>query len=193
MKKALLLGDSIRMGYQDFVKEMLRGECEVYFSEDNGRFASYTLWQANQMYKEFGHFDVVHFNTGYWDMNIEAPMKEAMTPIYEYCRTMKRIINLSRDNADALIYATTLPVLEKGSALDVSNTGGYITYDNNWVSSYNNAAKKLMNEENVAINDLYELVHKGENYYKCPDLLHLTVDGYKVCAAQVASCIRQYL
>lgn len=193
MKKALLLGDSVRMGYQDFVKEMLRGECEVYFSEDNGRFAAYTLWQANQMYKEFGHFDVVHFNTGYWDMNIEAPMKEAMTPVDEYCRTMKRIINLSHDNADNLIYATTLPVLDKGSALDVSNTGGYITYDNKWVSSYNNAAKKLMNEENVAINDLYELVYKGENYYKCPDLLHLTVDGYKVCAVQIASYIRQYL
>ena len=44
MKKVLLLGDSIRMGYDDYVKEELDGKCEVvYDAEDNGRFAAYTL------------------------------------------------------------------------------------------------------------------------------------------------------
>ena len=66
MKKVLLLGDSIRMGYDDYVKEELDGKCEViYDAEDNGRFAAYTLWQANQMFKHHGHFDVVHWNNGY--------------------------------------------------------------------------------------------------------------------------------
>ena len=56
MKKVLLLGDSIRMGYDDYVKEELDGKCEVvYDAEDNGRFAAYTLWQANQMFKHHGH------------------------------------------------------------------------------------------------------------------------------------------
>ena len=49
MKKVLLLGDSIRMGYDDYVKEELDGKCEVvYDAEDNGRFAAYTLWQATR-------------------------------------------------------------------------------------------------------------------------------------------------
>ena len=57
MKKVLLLGDSIRMGYDDYVKEALDGKCEVvYDAEDNGRFAAYTLWQAKQMFKHHGHF-----------------------------------------------------------------------------------------------------------------------------------------
>ena len=60
MKKVLLLGDSIRMGYQYQLKELLKDECKVIFSDDNGRFASYTLWQANQMFKEYGRFDLVH-------------------------------------------------------------------------------------------------------------------------------------
>lgn len=81
VKKVLLLGDSIRMGYEKYVKELLADECEVYFSEDNGRFAAYTLWQVNQMFKQYGHFDVVHWNNGYWDMNIEAPMRDAIHPI----------------------------------------------------------------------------------------------------------------
>lgn len=61
------------MGYQDHVKELFDGVCDVYFSEDNGRFASYTLWQTNQMFKAHGAFDVVHWNNGYWDMNTIYP------------------------------------------------------------------------------------------------------------------------
>ena len=41
MKKVLLLGDSIRMGYQRFVKEELADEYEVIFSAENGRFAAF--------------------------------------------------------------------------------------------------------------------------------------------------------
>ena len=31
MKKVLLLGDSIRMGYDEYVKELLQDTCEVYY------------------------------------------------------------------------------------------------------------------------------------------------------------------
>ena len=171
MKKVLLLGDSIRMGYQYQLKELLKDECKVIFSDDNGRFASYTLWQANQMFKEYGRFDLVHWNNGYWDMNVEAPMTEAMTPIDEYLHFLRRIIALCRQNADKIIFATTPPVLEKGSAMDNTDTGCYISYDN----------------------DIYEIAVKGENYYKCPDKLHLTEEGYMLCAKQAAKMIRKEL
>ena len=78
MKKVLLLGDSIRMGYDEYVRDLLKGKAEVYFEEDNGRFAAYTLWQVNQVFRHQGQFDVVHWNNGYWDMNIEPPMTEAI-------------------------------------------------------------------------------------------------------------------
>lgn len=51
MKRVLLLGDSIRMGYDSMVKELLSDKYEVFFPEDNGRFSSYTLWQMNQCFK----------------------------------------------------------------------------------------------------------------------------------------------
>ena len=59
----MLVGDSIRMGYDDYVKEILAGKCEVYYdAADNGRFAAYTLWQANQMFKWNPDIELVHFN-----------------------------------------------------------------------------------------------------------------------------------
>ncbi len=194
MKKVLLLGDSIRMGYDEYVKELLKDTCEVcYDDEDNGRFTSYTLWQANQFFKEYGIFDVVHWNNGYWDMNVEAPMTDAMHPVDEYVHFLKRIIGEIRRNGAQIIFATTTPVLEKGSAMDNTGTGMEISYDNNWVTQYNDAAKKLMAQENITVNDLYALTLKGENYYKCEDKLHLTEEGYRLCAEQAAQLIKQKL
>ncbi len=195
MKKVLLLGDSIRMGYQAFVRQELDGECEVMYEErDNGRFAAYTLWQANQMFRKYGRFDVVHWNNGYWDMNVEAPMRTAMHPLDEYVHFLKRIIGEIRRNGARIIFATTTPVLERGSAADVTGTGALdISYDDAWVRRYNDAARQLMESEHIPVNDLYALCKEDARYYKCPDMLHLTQEGYRRCAAQAAAMIRQAL
>ena len=112
MKKVLLLGDSIRMGYDDMVRDLLSGQAEViYDAEDNGRFAAYTLWQANQMFRKHGAFDVVHWNNGYWDMNVESPMTEPIHPIEEYTLYLRRILDLCARNGARVIFATTTPVL----------------------------------------------------------------------------------
>jgi lysophospholipase L1-like esterase len=193
MKRVLLLGDSIRMGYDDYVRDLLRDECEVIYEEDNGRFSSYTLWQANQAFKNYGKFDVVHWNNGYWDMNVEAPMTEAMHPVEEYVHFLSRIIREIRRNGARIIFATTTPVREKGATLDNTGTGMEISYDNTWVQKYNDAAKKLMEKEHVVVNDLYALMLTRSDYYKCPDGLHLTEVGYRLCAEQAAKLIRQEL
>ena len=39
MKKVVLLGDSIRMNYCKYVKSKLEGIAEVYYPDDNCRFA----------------------------------------------------------------------------------------------------------------------------------------------------------
>ncbi len=41
MKNVLLIGDSIRAGYDKAVKKSLEGIANVYFPEENCRFASY--------------------------------------------------------------------------------------------------------------------------------------------------------
>ena len=195
MKKVLLLGDSIRMGYDDYVKELLQGEYQVYYDpEDNGRFSSYTLWQMNQFFRHFGAFDVVHWNNGYWDMNIEAPMTTAMHPVEEYVHFLRRILAEIRRNGAVPVFATTTPILSVGAAADISGTGAdSINYNNEWVKTYNEAAVGLMQEEGVRINDLYSLCLEDPHYYKCEDLLHLTEQGYRRCAEQTASVIRSIL
>lgn len=194
MKRVLLLGDSIRMGYDKKVRELLKDEYEVIFAEeDNGRFAAYTMWQANQFFKNYGTFDLVHWNNGYWDMNVETPMTEAIHPVDEYVNFLKRIIRLIRENGAQIVFATTTPIWEEGSAADNTGTGATFKYCNDWVVKYNAAAKKLMEEEGIVVNDLYSLCLEGPKYYKCEDMLHLTEEGYDRIAEQTAALIRRMI
>ncbi|OUS75832.1 hypothetical protein B1748_15500 [Paenibacillus sp. MY03] len=194
MKKVLLLGDSIRMGYDEYVRDLLKDKCEVYYDDkDNGRFAAYTLWQANQLFRKHGKFDVVHWNNGYWDMNIEAPMTEAIHPIVEYIHFFKRIIGEIRNNGAAIIFATTTPVLSSGYSLDNTGTAVHIQFNNDWVVHYNETAKRVAAEESITVNDLYELMLQDKSYYKCEDGLHLTEEGYRLCAEQAAKLILEKL
>ena len=193
MKKVLLLGDSIRMGYDEYVKELLSDEFEVVYDDaDNGRFAAYTLWQANQFFKNHGHFDVVHWNNGYWDMNIEAPMRSAIHPVGEYVHFLGRILAEIRENGAVPVFATTVPILSEEAAAEVIRDGvARFAYNNEWVTEYNAAAVAFMESEGVMINDLYSLCLQDRHFYKCPDLLHLTEEGYRRCAGQTAEAIRK--
>ncbi|MBR5523913.1 MAG: hypothetical protein IKU51_01420 [Clostridia bacterium] len=193
MEKILLLGDSIRMGYQKDVQELLAGEYEVVCPDDNGRFAAYTLWQANQMFKHFGPFSAVHFNNGYWDMNVEAPMTEPIHPVEEYKNFLRRIVALCRQQGARVVFATTVPILEAGAAGDNTGVQGTINYSNEWVKTYNAAALEVMEALAVPVNDLYALCMEDERRYKCEDLLHLSAEGSRRCAEQVADAVRAVL
>ena len=193
MKKVLLLGDSIRMGYQAYVKDLLKDEYEVVFPEENGRFAAYTLWQANQMFKEHSDIALVHWNNGYWDMNVEAPMTEPMHPIEEYLGFLRRIASFIRQQGAEVIFATTVPILEKGTSGDITGVEADISYDNDHVMAYNAAAKALMSELGVEVNDMYALCMEDERRYKCADLLQLTEQGSRRCAEVIAQKIRDVL
>ena len=69
MKNVLLIGDSIRMGYDKSVKRALEGKANVYFPEENCRFASYVLRYLHEYKKMLGEesVDVLHWNAGLWD------------------------------------------------------------------------------------------------------------------------------
>lgn len=193
MKKVLLLGDSIRLGYQEDVKELLKDEYEVVFPEDNGRFAAYTLWQVNQMFREHRDIALVHWNNGYWDLNPEAPMNVPMHPIGEYQHFLRRIALFIQSQGAKVIFATTTPILEKEKIDRLTGYEAEITYDNAYVDSYNDAAKAVMAELGIEVNDLHELCMVDERYYKCDDLLHLTAEGSRKCAEAIAQKVRAAL
>lgn len=190
MPSVLLLGDSIRLGYQESVQRLLAPNADVIFPEENGRDCTFTLWQANQIFKrQQDQFDVIHWNNGYWDMNVEAPMTEALHPVNEYAYYLKRMVKFFREHTRYLIFANSLPVEREGAGLDNSGTGAEIHYQNEWVKMYNQVADEVMQTELVTVNDLYSVCAKQPGYYKCADHLHLNDEGNNVVANEIANLI----
>ncbi len=182
MKKVLLLGDSIRLGYQPYVQEGLKNEAVVVGPEENGRFAKHTLWGVNLWINELGVPDIVHWNNGLWDLHHEAPMVEALTPLPEYLDQMRRIINELERYGAKIIFATTIPVLPDS-----------IGRSNAEIDLYNQATIELMQTKKIEVNDLNLLVKQGLPDLICEDRLHLTEEGSRLCANQTMEFIRKYL
>lgn len=68
----VLLGDSIKAWYAPIVKEKLEDKCEVVvFEGENGKFAYNNLRHLMSLVSTHGKtIDLVHFNSGYWDMTM---------------------------------------------------------------------------------------------------------------------------
>ena len=151
MKNVLLIGDSIRMGYDKSVKNSLKSKANVYFPEENCRFASYILRYMHEYKKILGNdrVDVLHWNAGLWDC-LRLFGEEPHTPleIYTYYieRICKRIQKLFPDAK--VIFATSTSVQ---SELMKSDFKRY----NEEIEAYNEAAVKVVTKYGFQVNDLY--------------------------------------
>jgi hypothetical protein len=182
MKRVLLLGDSIRMGYEPLVRKALAGAAELVAPEENGRFAKHTLWGVNLWIRDLGRPDIVHWNNGLWDLHHEAPMVEALTSLNEYIETLGRIFNELQRTGAKIFFATTTPIPYDGTGRS-----------NAEIDLYNTAAVELMKFNGVEVNDLNRLVKEDLAGNICEDKVHLTEQGNLRCAEQVTAFIKKHL
>lgn len=186
MKKIILLGDSIRMGYDKYVKEALAGTAEVYYPEENCRFAVYLLRYAHE-WKQRGDWpedaDLVHWNAGLWDV-LELFGDEPMTEVDYYGRVIARIDKRLRMlfPKAKMVFAASTPVLEAQGGRDFGR-------HNDTIRAYNQAAVQALSATDTVINDLYSLTeHCPEEYHS--DMTHYYTDaGTALIGGKVLSVI----
>ena len=191
MKKVFLLGDSIRMGYDEYVRELLEGTAEVFYSEDNGRFAGYTYINIPQWKNLAGNPDevnVVHWNSGHWDCAHFFGDSEPYSTTEEYAAWLRRVHScICRNFPSAqVIFATTTGVAPGRYAQMTSPRS------NEEIAGYNQAAVQVMAELGVPVNDLAAF-SAGFPLALYADEVHFTQTGYRMLAEKVADKIREYL
>ena len=114
--KVLFLGDSISMGYRDFVKGMLGEMIDVIFPQENGKLAGYTYRMLYEWSQELGHREdvrLIYWNNGLWDV-VRIYGDEPQTEIGQYKEMLQWIVKRLRHlypNAK-IVFATTTPVIE---------------------------------------------------------------------------------
>ena len=157
MKKIMLVGDSIRKGYDKYVQMALEGSAEVYYPTENCRFSVYVLRNLHSWLKESGfeeETDCLHWNVGLWDcLNLfdDGPM--VPLEIYElYIDRICRRIRMCFPKAQ-VIFATSTPVDEAG----YKNPKKTLR-ENSVIEQYNAAAVRIVTSYGFRVNDLYGLM-----------------------------------
>ncbi len=173
MKKVILIGDSIRMGYDKYIKEALEGTAEVYYPAENSRFATYVLRFAHE-WKKKGEWptdaDIVHWNAGLWDVP-EILGDDPLTPIAFYADTIARI-----DKRLRLLFPNAKLVFATSTAVQEEKHGEVFKRFNSTIRRYNAAAIEALSGTDTVINDLYavtencpEACHSDRTHYYTPD------------------------
>lgn len=189
MKKILLIGDSIRLGYDKYVKMAFEDVAEVYYPEENSRFVMYVFRRLHEWKSELkcgDDIDVVHWNAGLWDDLILRDGKH-LTPIEiykEYVDRTCRMIKILFPKAK-MIFATSTPVQEELFGIEKRF--------NKDTEEYNRVAVEVVKEYGGEVNDLYSLAKAAPVDYHS-DLTHYyTKEGTRLLTNQVVKCLEDAL
>lgn len=204
MKNVLLVGDSIRLGYQKKLAKYLGPNVTIYAPEENSRFAKYALWGVYYWMEKFGNpkIDVGQFNAGIWDLHRATADGQIFTPIDEYARDMRRLALQMQYYSEKTIFANTIPAgkaLDKRPELDAlinssSNAVklSLVAPQDEWnrdIAAYNQKAESIMAELGIPVNDFYSAIFADTEKYIAGDGIHLTEEGYELLAQKTAEKI----
>lgn len=188
-KKVLLLGDSIRMGYDKYVKLALKDVADVIFPDENCRSSAYVLRSIffwNEWLKLDDSIDVIHWNAGLWD-GLRLLDGKPLISFEQYKDNIERIsfhLNKWFPNT-RIIFATSTPVQEE--------LFGECKRFNSDTEKYNQAACEIVKSYGGYINDLYSIMSKCPTSYHSDQTHYYTKEGTQVITNAVLNCICQQL
>lgn len=180
MKKIVLLGDSIRMGYDKYVKEALEDVAEVYYPKENCQFTLRLMRYIKGWKKDWPEdIDLVHWNAGLWDI-LELDDEGPLTPIEFYEYNIGRIDRYLRKQFPGakMVFATSTGVDEAG------NGPGH-TRRNATIEAYNAAALRALADTDTVINDLNALSQNATPEWRSDRTHYSTPKGLEMLGGQV--------
>jgi len=189
MKKIILIGDSIRMGYQQTVQDELTGLAEVSWPEMNG-FDSLNVLAKLDDWVIARKPDIVHVNAGLHDLKKNRETGQLQVPLEDYARNVEQILRTLQAQTNLrIVWATTTPVNQEWhrerKPFDRCEAD---------VTAYNRCAAGICRRLGVPVNDLYTLLgNLGPDNYLLPDGVHFTDQGYQLLGREVARVLRARL
>jgi len=185
MKKVVLIGDSIRMGYQEKVRELLAGRAEVWAPEENGGNSENVLahleeWVLAQ------DADVLHINCGLHDIKKEFGSDAPAVTSERYADNVRAILSRAKEETDAVVaWATSTPVNQEWHHANKQ----FDRFEEDIVAC-NRIATDIAAELGAAIDDLYAAVDEaGRDGLLLADGVHFKPEGYALLGRRVADFV----
>jgi acyl-CoA thioesterase-1 len=178
LPRVLLIGDSISMGYTLPVRKLLEGKANVHRIPQNGGPTKDGIVNIDK-WLGTGKWAVIHFNHGIHDVKVMPDGKNQVEPA-AYEANLRTIVAKLKATGARLIFALTTPIpdnLRSGERRFSSEV------------AYNAIASEVMQDNGVAINDLYGCVKPRFAEFQIPKDLHYKPEGSEFLAARVAEVI----
>ncbi len=182
MKKIILIGDSIRLGYEQGVIDILAGRAAVSGPSANGGDSRNVLKNIDEWLAE--RADIIHLNCGLHDLKRSFNEPNAV-PLDEYAANLALIFQRLKAMSGAkIIWAATTPVNEKLH----HEVKGFDRLEND-VDAYNQAASNAAQQAGVPINNLFDVVMKAGRDRLLTDGVHFNPEGRVLLSKAVADFI----
>ena len=190
-EQIILIGDSIRMGYEGHVRRLLDGVAQVWGPDENCRNSKNILdhleeWVISRP------CSIVHINCGLHDIRKESTPPASDISIEEYEANVREILSrISKKPNTRVIWATTTPVIETLQIDEKTQT--YYRRESD-VTAYNDAASQIARDMGIPINDLHGFVTRaGCSNLIGDDGVHFTDNGYSRLGETVAEFLKTLL
>ncbi len=183
LPRVLLIGDSISIGYTLPVRALLKSKANLHRIPINGGATEVGLANMKSWLGD-GKWDVIHFNFGLHDAKFSSETTQRASR-EQYAENLRKLVAQMKATGAKLIFATTTPV-PKGGVLTPTRKFDSIT-------ERNKVAVKVMQDNGVAIDDLYAVVLPVMEKVGRPNDVHFQPEGYELLAKAVAASIEAAL
>ena len=185
----ILMGDSIRMNYQQAVVAGLKGKATVWAPKENCKHTEFLLENLEEWVKG-RNAAVVHINVGLHDIFLSSSTDQPRHSLEVYEKNLRAIFAKLKELTDAkIIFAQTTPVIESRQAA----SEGYkrVVRREADVVKYNAKAAQIAKEADIEVNDLHALSTRVGTYdvLRESDGIHLSKIGEEVIGKHVANVI----
>ena len=170
------------MGYTIPVRAVLKGKANVHRVLENGGPTTNGLAQLQKWLGD-GKWDVIHFNWGLHDLKL-MPDGQHQVSAEAYEKNLRELVRRLKATGAKLIWASTTPVPEGKLNPPRANAD---------VLAYNAIAKRIMEENRIATDDLYSFALPQLAKIQRPENVHFTLTGSDTLAKQVAASIESAL
>jgi len=186
-RRALIIGDSISIGYTPVVAELLADWGAVEHNPGNALNSANILAHLDEWLGE-GSWDVIYFNSGLHDLRRMPPEFEPLESLQCYEANLHQIVRRLRAASTAnLLFATTTPVIDERHQAHKE----FKRFQKD-VEAYNNVGLRVMTELKVPTVDLHGLIQQhGPDQLLLPDGVHYPESASRLLAEAVANAVRE--
>lgn len=191
LPRVLLLGDSISIGYTLPLREELSGKANLVRPAMNCQYSKNGIGKLDKWLGD-KPWDVIHFNFGLHDIKHVIEGSQLVSLDTEGCHrleteegyeaNMREIVAKLKKTGAALIWCSTTPVPDGAK--------GRIPGD---AARYNEIARRVMEENDVAINDLFKMATPRLDEIQRKADVHFTKAGSQELAKMLAPLIIEKL